>query len=148
MNSRLAEIYNKRAAELSMIPGEFYGVPMNKYEGGEPAVVLSQGPQIPKVKTNMNLVPTTSELVEMREKVINTYKTKPIEVSKTFTNVLGPDNAQLNTNFTKAKKTILPSQNFDIIGSTKYPEPPVFWQTSIGEPSRLFGRNDGRRYTR
>jgi len=148
MNSRLSEIYNKRAAELSMIPGDWYGVPINKYEGGEPVVVMSQGPQIQKVKTNMNLVPTTSELVSMREKVINTYKTKPVEVSKTFTDVLGPENSKLNTSFTKAKKTILPSENFDILGSTKYPEPPVLWQTSIGEPARLFGRNDGRRYSR
>ena len=148
MNSRLSEIYNKRAAELSMIPGEWHGIPINKYEGGEPSVVLSQGLRVQKLKTNMGIVPTTSELVEMREKVIDTYKTKPIEVSKTFTDVISPKNSKLNTSFTKAKKTILPSENFDILGSTKYPEPPVFWQTSIGEPARLFGRQDGRRYTR
>jgi len=147
MDSRLSEVYNKRAAELSMIPGNWYGIPMNKYEGGEPAIAASIcGPAVKKITTNMNLVPTNSELADMRNTVITQYTTKPYEMATTFTGTLGAE--KLNSKFTKAKKSDLPDENFDIIGSEKYPEPPVLWQTSIGAPSRLFGRTDGKRYTR
>ena len=147
MDSRLSEVYNKRAAELSMIPGDWYGIPMNKYEGGEPVIVAPiRGPAVKKITTNMNLVPTTSELAAMRDTVITRYTTKPLETATTFTGVLGAE--KLNSKFTKAKKSALPDVNFDIIGSEKYPDPPVLWQTSIGQPSRLFNRPDGNRYTR
>jgi len=147
MNSRLSEIYNKRAAEISMIPGDWYGIPINKYEGGESAIVAPiQGPAVKKIRTNMNLVPSTNELVAMRNSVITRYTTTPLETAKTFNGVLGADD--LNSKFTKVKKSALPDINFDVIGSEKYPDPPVLWQTSIGQPSRLFNRPDGNRYTR
>ena len=147
MDSRLSEIYNKRAAELTMIPGDWYGIPINKYEGGEPVIVAPiQGPAVKKLRTNMNLVPSTNELATMRNTVITRYTTKPLETATTFLGVLGADD--LNSKFTKVKKSALPDDNFDIIGSEKYPEPPVLWQTSIGAPSRLFNRPDGNRYTR
>ena len=147
MNSRLSEIYNKRAAELTMLPGDWYGIPINKYEGGESVIVAPVGgPAIKHVRTNMNLVPSTNELVAMRNKVITKYTTQPLETATTFLGVLGADD--LDSKFTKVKKSALPDVNFDIIGSEKYPEPPVLWQTSIGAPSRLFNRPDGNRYTR
>lgn len=147
MNSRLSEVYNRRAAEISMIPGDWYGIPINKYEGGESVIVAPiRGPQVKKIRTNMNLVPSTSELATMRNTVITRYATKPLETATTFTGVLGA--SDLNSKFTKVKKSALPDDNFDIIGSEKYPEPPVFWQTTIGQPSRLFNRPDGNRYVR
>ena len=147
MNSRLSEIYNKRAAELTMIPGGWYGIPINKYEGGEPAIVAPiQGPAVKKVRTNMNLVPSTNELAAMRKNVITRSEKKPLETSTTYTGVLGAE--KLNTQFTKVKKSARPDDNFDVIGSEKYPDPPVLWQTSIGAPSRLFNRPDGNRYNR
>ena len=147
MNSRLSEIYNKRAAELSMIPGYWYGIPVNKYEGGESVIVEpNKGLVLEKVPTNMNLVPTTNDLVKMRDTVVTRYTTKPLATTTTFTGVLGAD--KLNTQVTQVKKSALPVENFNIIGSEKYPEPPVVWQTSIGAPSRLFNRPDGNRYRR
>jgi hypothetical protein len=147
MNSRLSEIYNRRAAELSMIPGYWYGIPMNKFEGGEPAIVAPiRGPPVKKVKTNMDLVPSTGELVAMRNTVVARYTKKPLATTTTFTGVLGAD--KLNTQITQVKKSALPVENFNIIDTEKYPEPPVLWQTSIGAPSRLFNRPDGTRYTR
>ena len=147
MNSRLSEIYNKRAAELSMIPGYWYGIPVNKYEGGESVIVEpNKGLVLEKVPTNMNLVPSTKDLVEMRNTVVARYTTKPLATTTTFSGVLGAD--KLNTQVTQVKKSALPVENFNIIGSEKYPEPPVVWQTSIGAPSRLFNRPDGNRYTR
>lgn len=147
MNSRLSEVYNKRAAEISMIPGDWYGIPMNRYEGGESSIVAPmRGPSVKKIRTNMGLVPSSSEIATMRETVINRYSTKPLERATTFAGVLGADN--LNAEFTKVKKSALPDTNFDIIGSEKYPDPPVLWQTSIGAPSRLFNRPDGNRYIR
>jgi hypothetical protein len=147
MNSRLSEIYNKRAAELSMIPGYWYGIPVNKYEGGESVIVEpNKGLVLEKVPTNMNLVPSTKDLVEMRNTVVTRYTTKPLATTTTFSGVLGAD--KLNTQVTQVKKSALPVENFNIIGSEKYPEPPVVWQTSIGAPSRLFNRPDGNRYTR
>lgn len=147
MNSRLSEIYNKRAAELTMIPGYWYGIPVNKYEGGESVIVEpNKGLFVEKVPTNMNLVPSTKDLVEMRNTVVTRYTTKPLATTTTFSGVLGAD--KLNTQITQVKKSALPVENFNIIGSEKYPEPPVVWQTSIGAPSRLFNRPDGNRYTR
>ncbi len=147
MNSRLSEIYNRRAAELTMIPGYWYGIPVNKYEGGESMIVEpNKGLVIEKVPTNMNLVPSTKDLVEMRNTVVTRYTTKPLATTTTFSGVLGAD--KLNTQVTQVKKSALPVENFNIIGSEKYPEPPVVWQTSIGAPSRLFNRPDGNRYTR
>ena len=147
MQSRLSEVYNQRAAEISMIPGYWYGIPMNKYEGGEAVIVdPTHGPMIRKTSTNMNIVPSTNELAAMRNTVITRYTTKPLETATTFNGVLGADD--LNSKFTKVKKSALPDDNFDIIGSEKYPEPPVMWQTSIGAPSRLFNRPDGNRYNR
>lgn len=55
---------------------------------------------------------------------------------------------KLNVKYTKAVKSQLPEENFDIIGSESHRETPVVWQTSIGEPSRLFGRTSGVRYSR
>lgn len=147
MNSRLSEIYNKRAAELTMIPGYWYGIPVNKYEGGESVIVEpNKGLMIEKVPTNMNLVPTTNDLVKMRDTVVTRYTTKPLATTTTFTGVLGAD--KLNTQVTQVKKSALPVDNFNIIDTEKYPEPPVVWQTSIGAPSRLFNRPDGNRYRR
>lgn len=147
MDSRLSEIYNKRAAELTMIPGYWYGIPVNKYEGGESVIVEpNKGLMIEKVPTNMNLVPTTNDLVKMRDTVVTRYTTKPLATTTTFSGVLGAD--KLNTQITQVKKSALPVENFNIIGSEKYPEPPVVWQTSIGASSRLFNRPDGNRYTR
>ena len=147
MNSRLSEIYNKRAAELSMIPGYWYGIPVNKYEGGESVIVEpNKGLVLEKVPTNMDLVPTTNDLVKMRDTVVTRYTTKPLATTTTFTGVLGAD--KLNTQVTQVKKSALPVENFNIIDTEKYPEPPVVWQTSIGAPSRLFNRPDGNRYTR
>jgi ABC-type uncharacterized transport system permease subunit len=147
MNSRLSEIYNRRAAELSMIPGYWYGIPVNKYEGGESVIVEpNKGLVLEKVPTNMNLVPTTNDLVKMRDTVVTRYTTKPLATTTTFTGVLGAD--KLNTQVTQVKKSALPVDNFNIIDTEKYPEPPVLWMTTIGAPSRLFNRPDGNRYRR
>lgn len=147
MNSRLSEIFNRRAAELTMIPGYWYGIPINKFEGGESVIAAPvKGPAVKKVKTNMNLVPSTNELVAMRNAVVTRYTTKPLATTATFSGVLGAD--KLNSQITQVKKSALPVENFDIIGSEKYPEPPVLWMTSIGAPSRLFNRPDGNRYDR
>jgi hypothetical protein len=147
MNSRLSEIYNKRAAEISMIPGDWYGIPINKYEGGEPVIIAPiRGPPVKRIKTTMSIVPSTNQLAVMRNTVITRYSTKPLETTTTYTGVLGAD--KLNTEFTRVKKSALPDDKFDIIGSERYPEPPVLWLTSIGAPSRLFNRPDGNRYTR
>jgi len=147
MNSRLSEIYNRRAAELTMIPGYWYGIPVNKYEGGESVIVEpNKGLVLEKVPTNMNLVPTTNDLVKMRDTVVTRYTTKPLATTTTFTGVLGAD--KLNTQITQVKKSALPVDNFNIIDTEKYPEPPVVWQTSIGAPTRLFNRPDGNRYRR
>lgn len=147
MNSRLSEIYNKRASEITMIPGGWYGIPINKFEGGEPVIVAPiRGPPVKRLQTDMSLVPSTNQLATMRNTVITRYEKKPLETSTTYTGVLGAE--KLNTQFTRVKKSALPDDNFDIIGSEKYPEPPVLWQTSIGAPARLFDRPDGNRYRR
>ena len=147
MNSRLSEVYNKRAAELTMIPGNWYGIPINRFEGGETSIVApTGGPMVKKIRTDMSFVPTTSDLVNMRDTVVHRYATKPLETATTFTGVLGAGG--LNSKFTRVKKSALPDVNFDIIGSERYPEPPVVWQTSIGQPSRLFNRPDGNKYVR
>lgn len=147
MDSRLSGVYNKRAAELSMIPGDWYGIPMNKYEGGEPVIIAPiRGPMVKKVKTNMNLVPSNDELVAMRNAVITRYEKSPLETSTTFTGVLGA--SDLNSDFTRVKKSALPDVNFDIFRSERYPKPPVLWQTSIGANARLFDRPDGNRCKR
>lgn len=147
MNSRLSAVYNQRAADVTMIPGGWYGIPINKFEGGEAVIVEPiHGPMIRKTKTNMNFVPSTNELVAMRNTVITRYTTKPLETTTTFNGVLGAD--KLNTQYTRVKKSALPDDNFDIIGTEKYPEPPVYWKTSIGAPSRLFDRPDGDKYRR
>lgn len=147
MNSRLSEIYNKRAAELSMIPGYWHGIPVNKYEGGESVIVTpADAPAVKKIPTTMNLVPSTKELVDMRNTVVTRYTTKPLATTTTFSGVLGAD--KLNTQITQVKKSALPVDNFNIIDTEKYPEPPVLWQTSIGQPSRLINRPDGNRYNR
>jgi hypothetical protein len=130
-----------------MIPGDWYGIPINKYEGGESVIVAPiHGPAVKKIRTNMNLVPSTNELAVMRNTVVTRYATKPLETATTFSGVLGAED--LNSKFTKVKKSALPDKNFDIIGSEKYPEKPVLWLTSIGAPSRLFNRPDGNRYNR
>lgn len=147
MNSRLSEVYNQRAAKQTMIPGDWYGIPVNKYEGGESVIVAPvRTTPVKTILTNMNFVPTTNKLASLSERVIDRYTTEPLEITKTFNGVLGADD--LNSKFTKVKKSALPDVNFDIIASERYPEPPVLWETSIGKPSRLFDRPDGNRYTR
>jgi hypothetical protein len=65
----------------------------------------------------------------------------------TYTHVLG-DNDIMNQQFTKVPKSYLTVDNFDIIGSEKYPSPPILWETWIGVNARQFGRSDGIRYRR
>lgn len=148
MDSRLSEVYNKRAALLRMIPGGYSGVIVNTNEGGEPNVTVTAKGTIKKLPdTRMNLVlPTGRELGLIREKVVDRYKNNPLEVSTTFTGVLGA--SDLNTQFTKIHKSAIPVENFDVIGSERYPEHPVLWQTSIGATARLFGRSDAIKYSR
>ena len=145
MNSRLSEVYNKRAAEVTMLPGGWYGVPLNKYEGGESVIVAPvRSKPVQKIKTDMGYVPTDRDIASMYRYVVNRHYTKPLETASTFSGVLGAD--KLNSQYTRIKNSYLPDINFDIIGSEKYPEPPVFWKTTIGQNSRLFDRPDGNVY--
>lgn len=147
MDSRLSEVYNKRAALLRMIPGGYSGIFVNTNEGGETNVSVTAKGMIKKLPdTRMNLVPSGRDLELVREKVVNRYENNPLEISTTFTGVLGA--SDLNAQFTRIHKSAIPVKNFDIIGSERYPEPPVIWQTSIGAPSRLFGRSDAIKYSR
>jgi len=130
-----------------MIPGGFAGIAMNTNEGGEPSISTPVKGMIKKnPNTNMQLVPTTNELAIIREKVVKRYEKNPLASTSTFTGVLKAKT--LNAKITNVKKSALPVENFDIIGSEKYFEPPVLWQTSIGLPARLFGRSDAIRYNR
>ena len=40
MDTRLSAPYNIRAAKLAMIPGGYGGIPINRFEGGEPSVEI------------------------------------------------------------------------------------------------------------
>lgn len=147
MDSRLSEAYNKRAALLTMIPGGYSGLIVNTNEGGEPNISVTAKGMIKKLPdTRMDLVPTGRELEMIREKVVKRYENKPLEISTTFSGVLNAD--KLNAQFTKIHKSAIPVENFNLIGTEKYFEPPVLWQTTIGDPARLFGRSDAIRYTR
>lgn len=148
MDSRLSEVYNKRAALLRMIPGGYSGIIMNTNEGGgEPNVTVTSRGAIKKLPdTRMNLVPTGRELELTRRKVVDRYENNPLATSTTFTGVLGA--SDLNTQFTRVHKSAISVGNFDIIGSELYPAPPVLWQTSIGALARSFGRSDAIKYSR
>jgi hypothetical protein len=147
MDSRLSEVYNKRAALLTMIPGGFGGIPMNVHEGGEPDVSTPSMGRLPKLpNTHIQWVPDGRQLSAMREALVHWYERNPAETATTFSGVLGA--GKLNAEFTSVKKSDLPVRNFNIINSEKYPDKPVLWETSIGADARWFGRSDHIRYTR
>jgi hypothetical protein len=148
MDSRLSAPYNVRAAKLAMIPGGAGGIHMNAYEGGEPAwETLPAKKMIPEPDTNFCGVPQLSSIGELREHDVAKYSRMAFAKDSTYTHVLG-DNDIMNQQFTKVPKSYLTVVNFDIIGSEKYPEAPVLWETWIGANARQFGRSDGIKYRR
>ena len=140
MDSRLSEVYNKRAALLAMIPGGFGGIPMNVGEGGELNVTVPPIGRIQKPpSTHMNLVPGGRRLWAAREAAVDWYEKNPVGRAGTFSGVLGA--RKLNAEFTSVKKSDLPVQNFDIIASEKYPEKPVLQEMTIGIDARWIDRS-------
>lgn len=146
MDSRLSAPYNERAASIRMIPGGYAGIPMNMYEGGEPVVEMIPKGAVQKVSSGTACTPSLADIARLREAAIKKYEKDPYAKGTTYTDVL--KSSKLNIQYTKAKRSDLPDDNFDIIGSEYYFEAPVLWQTSIGEPSRLFGRTGGVKYKR
>ena len=147
MDSRLSEPYNIRAAQIRMIPGGAGGIPMNAFEGGEPAwTTLPMKRIVPDADTSFCGVPTLEEIGRLRSHYVSKYETTPYAMDQTFTNTLGA--SKLNQQFTRVPGSYYDDKNFDIIGSEKYPEPPILWLTSIGVNSRQAGRSDGVKYKR
>ncbi|ABT16613.1 hypothetical protein ATCVMO0605SPH_549R [Acanthocystis turfacea Chlorella virus MO0605SPH] len=145
MDTRLSAPYNIRAAKLRMIPGGPGGIPMNRFEGGEPSVEILPREEI---APNMNVcgAPRLESIGRLREYDVTKYEHVPFAESQTFTNTLaGP---KLNQEYTRVPGAFYDVRNFDIIGSEKYPYPPIVWQTTIGENARQFGRSDGIKYRR
>jgi hypothetical protein len=102
---------------------------------------------IPDADTNFCGVPQLSTIGEMREHDVAKYSRVAFAKDSVYTNVLGA-NKIMNQQFTKVPKSYLTVDNFDIIGSERYPEKPVLWKTWIGANARNFGRSDGIRYKR
>ncbi|AGE55701.1 hypothetical protein ATCVMN08101_616R [Acanthocystis turfacea Chlorella virus MN0810.1] len=145
MDTRLSAPYNIRAAKIRMIPGGPGGIPMNMYEGGEPAVEV-----LPREKVLFNPntcgAPRLESIGRLREYDVNKYEHKPYAVDQTYTGTLA--GAKMNQEYTRVPGAFYDVWNFDIIGSEKYPDKPIVWQTSIGANSRQFGRSDGIKYRR
>ena len=145
MDTRLSAPYNIRAAKLRMIPGGPGGIPMNKFEGGEPSVeILPREPAL--FNPNTCGAPRLESIGRLREYDVHKYEHKPYAVSQTFTGTLA--GKTLNQEYTRVPGSFYDVRNFDIIGSEKYPYPPIVWQTWIGSNSRQFGRSDGIKYRR
>lgn len=146
MDSRLSSEYNIRAAKLRMIPGGAYGLAVNVNEGGESDFTIIKREPVKSICTNMDYVPTTEELVRMREFDVHMYENNPYETGSTFTDVLGAN--ALNQQYTKIKKSDLSGRAFPIIETEKYPEKPAEWQMLSGLNTRFFGRTDAVRYNK
>ena len=145
MDTRLSAPYNIRAAKLAMIPGGFRGIPINRFEGGEPSVEIFPREKVVTDKCVCG-APPLDAIGELREYDVRKYERTPYAVSQTYTGTLA--GKKLNQEYTRVPGAFYDVRNFDIIGSEKYPDPPIVWQTSIGADSRQFGRSDGIRYTR
>jgi hypothetical protein len=147
MDSRLSAPYNIRAAKLAMLPGGAGGIPLNVREGGEPALkTLPAEKMIPAPDTNFCGVPTLANIGALRERDVKKYSRVAFAKDQTYTNVLGADS--MNQQFTKVPGSYYDVHNFDIIGSEKYPDPPILWHMYVGANSRQFGRSDGVKYKR
>ena len=146
MDTRLSAAYNIRAAQITMIPGGAAGIVMNVAEGGESRWEQYPAPKQKPVDTGMCIVPAMSDIAMLREKCVEKYVTQPWEKGTTYTKVLNAD--KLNQEYSRVTGANYPDENFDIIGSEKYPEPPVYWQMFPGANSRQFGRSDGIKYRR
>jgi hypothetical protein len=128
-----------------MIPGGAGGIPINKYEGGEPSVEIFPREKLPKIGEVCG-APRLSIIGELREADVRKYEHEPYAVSQTYTGTLA--GKKLNQEYTRVPGAFYDVRNFDIIGSEKYPDPPIVWQTWIGANARQFGRSDGIRYKR
>jgi ribosomal protein L34E len=145
MDTRLSAPYNIRAAKLAMIPGGYRGIPINRFEGGEPSVEIFPREKVVTDKCVCG-APPLSAIGELREYDVRKYEHKPYAVSQTYTGTLA--GKKMNEEYTRVPGAFYDVRNFDIIGSEKYPDPPIVWQTTIGIDSRQLGRTDGKRYTR
>ncbi|AGE56338.1 hypothetical protein PBCVNEJV1_551R [Paramecium bursaria Chlorella virus NE-JV-1] len=147
MDSRLSAAYNVRAARIAMIPGGAHGIPINMNEGGEWKVeIYPPAKMIPAPDTRFCGVPRLDSIAWLRERDVEKYSRVAFAQDQTYTNVLGA--SKLNQQFTRVPGSYYDTKNFDIIGSEKYPYPPILWETTIGADSRQFGRSDGVKYTR
>jgi hypothetical protein len=72
--------------------------------------------------------------------------TKPSAVKETPQPQLESNKKLSFDNSKPQTETFYNVDNFDIIGSEKYPEKPILWETSIGVNSRQAGRSDGIKY--
>ena len=147
MDSRLSAPYNIRAAKLAMIPGGAGGIPMNAYEGGEPAwetVPFEKMHAAPD--TDFCGVPNLITIGELREEAVKKYSRVAYAKDQVYTDVLNA--SSLNQQFTKVPGSYYDVNNFDIIGSEKYPDKPILWKMFIGANARDFGRSDGVKYKR
>jgi len=148
MDTRLSAPYNIRAAQIRMIPGGASGIPMNAREGGEPAWETCPAKKmIPDADVkNITCVPTLKNIGDLREYDVKKYSRIAYAKDQVYTNVLGAD--KLNQKFTRVPGSYYDVDNFDIIGSEKYPEAPILWNMYIGANSRQMGRSDGIPYRR
>lgn len=147
MDSRLSAPYNIRAAAIRMIPGGAAGLPVNKFEGGEPAVEILPGKKmIPDPDTCICGVPRLIDIAQLREYDVQKYSRVAYAKDNTYTHVLGASN--MNQKYTRVPGSYYDTRNFDKFTSELYPEPPIVWQTWIGANSRQMGRSDGIKYKR
>lgn len=146
MDSRVSAPYNIRAAQIRMIPGGPGGIPINSYEGGEPSVKILPIEMIPNKQEVICGAPRLSDIGATREYLVEKYTRTAYAKDNVFTGVL--DTKNMNAQYTKVPGSYYETRNFDIIGSEKYPEPPILYNFYNGTPTRTLGRSNGIRYKR
>lgn len=139
MNSRLGTFENIRAAELTYVPGDAKPdliVPDDRF--GDGRWVVYANPFFRRDAAGAFAASPSGKIYREYETVA--HRIEPVAKVPTFEGVRDVDPAFMDQRVVSKRKSYLPEEEFDKFGSETYPDPPVLWQTTIGDPGRFFGR--------